>query len=120
MPIIEPIGGAYSMIQCLCGATFCCGDIARRVMSNSPTDYDVYFLKPGEEDPKMLSVNLALLRAANDTCAVRARLPSEFRAMCIYLTNGKSPDIKFESIRSCSRYMNIGSCCVNVSVQDSC
>lgn len=120
MPILEPVGGAYSMLQCLCGATFCCGDIARRIMDNSPADYDMYFLKKGHPIPKMLIVRLAVLRLANDAYANLPRPRSEFKALCTNVTRGSGLEVDEDTVLECSRYMSIESCCVNMLVKNDC
>lgn len=119
MPIIEVVGGAYSMLECNCGAKFCCGEIARRVMSNNTLDYDPYFLLPGLLDPDMLRINLLFLRKANERYAERKPSDRGIKQMCVYINGGAAPTVGADTITNCSRHLNIDSCCVNMNVKSA-
>lgn len=120
MPITEIVGGAYHVLDCSCGARFCCGDIARRVLANKPKDYDIYFLSRGVPDPKALRINLVFLRLANDRYAKRKSAEKNIKKMCMNIMNGEEPTVGMENIAECSRYLNIDSCCVSMNVKSVC
>ena len=57
------------MNECSCGNVVCCGPIARRALSLSPTDLDLFFLNvvfTESAEVDCLKVDLKLIRSVND------------------------------------------------------
>lgn len=96
------------------------GDIARRVMSNAPTDYDAYFLTPDKIIPDMLCVDLTMLRTANDRYGKRKTAEKNIRGMCSNIMQGAEPTLQDGSIVKCSRYMSVDSLCISMGVKNVC
>lgn len=119
MPLVEPVGGAYVMLDCDCGARFCMGAIARRVLTNRPTDYDPFFLDPHPTVKDMLRIDLAFLRKANDRYAERKPAEKDIKSMCQYIKNGAEVKVDAEMIANCSRCMSVDSCCVSMGVKNA-
>lgn len=74
--IHEPVGGCFCPYECKCGAPFCMGDTARRLIAGRLTPSDCLLFQNNTEGP--LKLNVELIKKAN-CAALHVRTLERFR-----------------------------------------